>query len=87
MLDEDAKFLREVLFSVLPNIVYPDELREIVEREVDHNESIKAFAEDFKKMIDSETDMTRKTDKRIFLNEMRRMAKHRYGEEEVAKWF
>ncbi|MEM3402378.1 MAG: hypothetical protein QXH08_04045 [Candidatus Hadarchaeales archaeon] len=77
MLDEDAKFLKEVLSSVLPNIVYHDELKEIVEQGVAGCES--------KKMIASETDITRKTDKRIFLNEMRRKAKNLHLEEDMTR--
>ncbi|MEM3519137.1 MAG: hypothetical protein QW179_05575 [Candidatus Hadarchaeales archaeon] len=85
MLDEDAKFLKEVLSSVLPNIVYPDELKEIVEQGVAGCESIEVFIQNFKKMIASETDITRKTDKRIFLNEMRRKAKNLHLEEDMTR--
>lgn len=74
MLDSEIKFLKEVLASVLPNIVYPDELREAVDERARSSESLRAFIDNFAKLIAAEPDITRKTDKRIYLNELRRKA-------------
>jgi hypothetical protein len=75
MLDEDSRTARETLESVLPNIVYPEELKSLVESELERSDSVQTFVENIKKAISSQLDITRKTDWRIFLNEFRRRVK------------
>lgn len=72
MREEDARLVRDSLSSVMPYIAYPQELRELIEREIRNNESIEAFVENVKKAISERTDATKKTDGQIFLNEFRR---------------
>jgi uncharacterized membrane protein YheB (UPF0754 family) len=72
MLEADSRLAKEILELVLPNIVYPDELRKMVEREADRSESAETFMKNVKKAISGQADITRKTDWRIFLNEFQR---------------
>jgi hypothetical protein len=72
MHEADSRVARDTLESVLPNIVYPDELRNLVERELEKSGDMSAFLENIKKAISEQSDITRKTDWRIFFNELRR---------------
>jgi hypothetical protein len=72
MFEADSRLARDTLESVLPNIVYPEELRNLVERELNRSDNIETFVENIKEAISGQTDNTRKTDWRIFLNEFRR---------------
>jgi hypothetical protein len=72
MFDVGSKLARDTLESVLPNIVYPEELRSLVESEIQRSDNIETFIENIKKAILDQADNTRKTDWRIFLNEFRR---------------
>jgi hypothetical protein len=73
MLEADTKVVWSAMDFVLPNIVYPDELKDLVGRELQRSEGLAAFVDNIKKAISDEADSTRKTDWRIFLNEYRRM--------------
>jgi hypothetical protein len=77
MFDADSRLARDTLESVLPNIVYPEELRSLVEREIQKSDNIETFIENVKKAILDQADNTRKTDWRIFLNEFRRRVSKR----------
>jgi hypothetical protein len=72
MLEVDSRLARDTLESVLPNIVYPEELRSLVENEIKRSDNVETFVENIKRAISAQADSTRKTDWRIFLNEFRR---------------
>ena len=72
MLEREAQMLFTSLSSAMPYLVYPDELRELIKREMELSDSVESFVENFKKKISETSDPTRKTDGHIFLNELRR---------------
>lgn len=75
MQESESKLAKDTLEFVLPNIVYPDELRNLVEKQSENSERLEMFVENMKKAILEQTDNTKKTDWRIFLNEFRRRVK------------
>lgn len=75
MRDDDARLIRDSLSSVSPYIAYPQELRELVEREIKNSDSIDVFIENTRRAISERLDVTKKTDGQIFLNELRRRIK------------
>ena len=72
MQESEAKLVRDSFSSVMAYLVYPQDLRELIERVLGETQSIGKFLEKFKQIISGETDSTRKTDGQIFLNELRR---------------
>jgi hypothetical protein len=72
MLEAEVKLVRDSFSSVMTYIVYPQELRELIERVLSESQSIESFLEKFKQAISAEADSTHKTDRQIFLNELRR---------------
>lgn len=72
MSEIDARLARDTLQFVLPNIVYPAELRNLVERELGKSDNTQSFVENIKQAVSGQNDNTKKTDWRIFLNEFRR---------------
>jgi hypothetical protein len=72
MLEAEVKLVRDSFSSVMTYIVYPQELRELIERVLSESQSIESFLEKFKQAISAEADSTHKTDGQIFLNELRR---------------
>ncbi len=72
MIEVESKIARDTFEFVLPNIVYPGELKDLIERELGRSDSAQAFADNIKKAVTEESDNTKKTDWRIFLGEFRR---------------
>ena len=72
MLEKEAQFLLTSFSSAMPYLVYPDELRQLVNRERGASDSVESFVANLKKKISETTDTTRRTDGQIFLNELRR---------------
>lgn len=72
MQESEVKLVRDSFSSVMAYLVYPQDLRELVEQALGESQSIEKFLEKFKQVISGETDSTHKTDKQIFLNELRR---------------
>lgn len=72
MREAEAKLVRDSFSSVMAYIVYPQDLRELIERVLSESQSIETFLEKFKQAISAEVDSTYKTDRQIFLNELRR---------------
>jgi len=75
MKEELKKIMMESLSSAMPYIVYPEELKEFIEKETEDCDSIEAFIEKLKKKIYEKCDIIRKTDGQIFLNELRHSLK------------
>jgi len=72
MREAEAKLVRDSFSSVMAYLVYPQDLRELIERVLSESQSIEIFLEKFKQAISAETDSTHKTDGQILLNELRR---------------
>ncbi len=72
MREDDARLVMDSLSSVAPYIAYPQELKELVESELKNSEDIGVFIENTRQKVSGRTDVTRKTDVQIFLNELRR---------------
>lgn len=72
MLDKDTKIIKGSLSSVIPHIAFPDELRELIEKERMDCDRIEKFVEKFRQIISETRDVTRRTDGQIFLNELKR---------------
>lgn len=72
MLEEDAKIIRDSLSSVMPYLVYSQDLRNLIECTIKESDNAGVFVEGFKRAISGEMDTTKKTDGQIFLNELRR---------------
>jgi len=75
MREAEAKLVWDTFFSVMPYLVYPQELRGILERSLGESADIEAFVEGLRRGISEEADATKKTDGQIFLNELRRRSK------------
>ena len=72
MQEAEAKLVLDSLSSVMPYLVYPQELRAIVEKAMSESADVKNFIEKFKQTISAEADPTHKTDGQILVNELRR---------------
>ncbi len=72
MQEAEAKLVLDSLSSVMPYLVYPLELRAIVEKAMSESVDVKNFIEKFKQTISAEADPTHKTDGQILVNELRR---------------
>lgn len=72
MQEAEAKLVLDSLSSVMPYLVYPQELRAIVEKAMNESADVKNFIEKFKQTISAEADPTHKTDGQILVNELRR---------------
>jgi len=72
MQEAEVMLIRDTFSSVMPYLVYPQELRSLLEKLLGENADIKAFVEQLKQAISTEADPTRKTDGQIFINELRR---------------
>lgn len=72
MQEAEAKLVLDSLSSVMPYLVYPQELRAIVEKAMSESTDVKNFIEKFKQTISAEADPTHKTDGQILVNELRR---------------
>jgi len=72
MRESETKLVRDSFSSVMAYLVYPQDLRELIERVLAESQSIEKFMGKFKQVISAEADSTHKTDGQIFLNEVRR---------------
>jgi len=72
MQEIERKLILDSLSSVMPYLVYPQELKALVEKVSDECSDINTFLEKFKQSISAESDQTHKTDGQIFMNELRR---------------
>jgi hypothetical protein len=70
MQEAEVRLIRDTFSSVMPYLVYPQELRSLLEKLLGEKADIKAFVEQLRQAI-SEVDPTRKTDGQIFINELR----------------
>lgn len=75
MQEADAKLVWNTFSSVMPYLVYPQELRGILERSLGESVDIEAFVARLRQTISKEVDATKKTDGQIFINELRRRSK------------
>jgi hypothetical protein len=72
MQESEAKLVRDSFSSVMAYLVYPQDLRGLIERVLGESQSVEVFLKKFKQVISAEADSTHKTDGQIFLNEVRR---------------
>lgn len=72
MREAEVRFIRDTFSSVMPYLAYPQELRELLEKLLEKETEVGAFVEKLKHAISTESDLTRKTDCQIFINELRR---------------
>ena len=75
MQEAEAKLVWNTFSSVMPYLVYPQELRGILERSLGESADIEAFVAGLRQIISKEVDATKKTDGQIFINELRRRSK------------
>ncbi len=72
MQETETRLIWDTFSSVMPYLVYPQELRGLLEKRLGEEADVKAFVENLRQAISTETDPTRKTDGQIFINELRR---------------
>lgn len=72
MREAEAKLVRETFSSVMPYLVYSQDLRGLIEKLLGESPSVEAFVDNFRRAISEEADTTRKTDGQILINELRR---------------
>lgn len=72
MQEAEIKLVYDSFSYVMAYLVYPQELREKIERMLGESENMKIFTEKLKQVISAEVDPTHKTDGQIFLNELRK---------------
>lgn len=72
MEETEKKLLWDSFSSVMTYLVYPQELRRLIEDASGESTNINEFLDKFKRTVSSEADPTHKTDKQIFLNDLRR---------------
>lgn len=53
-------------------LAYPQDIKPLIEKAIGESQNVENFMEKFKHAIAAEEDPTKKTDGRIFLNELRR---------------
>ncbi len=75
MLEKDANLVMSSLYSALPYIAHPSELKDFIKKEVESCDCVENFVENFKKKMSEKIDITRKTDGQIFFNELCRTLK------------
>jgi hypothetical protein len=68
----EVRIIRDTFSPVMPYLVYPQELRNLLEKLLGEKADIKAFVEQLRQAISTEADPTRKTDGQISINELRR---------------
>jgi hypothetical protein len=72
MREIERKLILDSLSSVMPYLVYPQELKALVEKVLGECSDINTFLEKFKQSVSVESDQTHKTDGQIFANELRK---------------
>lgn len=71
MQEIERKMILDSFSSVMPYLVYPQELKALVEKVLGECSDINAFLEKFKQSVYAESDQTHKTDGQIFVNELK----------------
>ena len=72
MKEVETKLIWETFSSVMAYLAYPQDMKPLIEKMACESQNVENFMEKFKQTIAAEEDPTRKTDGRIFLNELRR---------------
>ena len=72
MRESEKELIWESISSVMAYIVYPRDLRSLVERKLNESQNIQEFIEKFKQAVSTERNPTHKTDGKIFLNDLRK---------------
>ncbi len=72
MREDEKKLLQDTFSSVRAYLVYPQDLRTVIEELERRSQDLQTFMNEFKRTISNEPDSSRKTDGRIFLNEIRK---------------
>ena len=75
MQESEEKIVSESFSAVMPYLVYPNDLRKLVDRLSEESSNLQEFQARLEKIISAEEDSTHKTDKQIFLNELRKHIK------------
>lgn len=70
MRDEESKLISKSLFSVMPYVTHPEELKELIQTTNNECSCIGEFVESFKRKNSEISDPAKKTDGQIFLNEL-----------------
>lgn len=71
MQETEAILIWNTFSSVMPYLVYPQDLRGLLEKLLREGADIEAFVEKFRQTLSVEADPTHKTDGQIFINELR----------------
>ncbi|KUO43143.1 MAG: hypothetical protein APU95_01200 [Hadesarchaea archaeon YNP_N21] len=72
MKEVETKLIWETFSSVMAYLAYPQDIKPLIEKTAGESQNVENFMEKFKLTIAAEEDPTKKTDARIFLNELRR---------------
>lgn len=71
MQEAETRLVWNTFSSVMPYLVYQQDLRVLLEKLLGEGDDVEAFAKKFRQTISTQTDPTRKTDGQIFINELR----------------
>lgn len=69
---QEIELIWDTFSSIMPYLAHPQELRELLEELLGEKIDINKFSEQLRLTISNEEDPTRKTDVRIFINELHR---------------
>lgn len=72
MQEAEAELVRSALSSVMPYLVYSQELKELMEKLLEESSDTRVFIDKLKLAISEKSDITRRTDGQIFINELQR---------------
>lgn len=72
MREAETKLIWDSFSSTMAYLVYPHELREVIQRLLNESQGLQTFMEKLRDKISAETDPVHKTDLRIFFNELRK---------------
>lgn len=72
MQPEEEKLIQESFLSVRPYLAYPKDLEEEIEKLSQKVRNLKDFVEKFEHTIQGTEDSGQRTDRRIFLNDLRK---------------
>lgn len=72
MREEELKLILNSFSSVRVYLAYPRELQAFIQKNASASPDVPTFLEKIEQMISAETDVTRRTDGQIYLNELKR---------------
>lgn len=72
MEETEKKLLWDSFSSVMGSLVYPQELRKLIEEASSLSADMNEFLDKFKQTVSKEEDPTHKIDKQIFLSDLRK---------------